>query len=61
MFNKTCRITYIKFISSLDYNFKELCDRIYNNELLPEDRARIEALPNYDPDIFTEITGIKFD
>ena len=61
MFNKTCDMTYNEFMLSIDYSFSALCYRIHDNELLPEDRARIEALPNYNPDIFTEITGIKFD
>ena len=61
MFNKACDMTYNEFLLSIDYSFTSFCYRIHDNELLPEDRARIEALPNYDPDIFTEITGIKFD
>ena len=62
MFNKTCDMTYNEFLKSLDYDdFIDLCRRIHNNDLLKEDRAKIEALPNYDPDIFTELTGIKFD
>ena len=61
MFNKTCDMTYNEFLWSIDYSFTYLCYRIYDKDLLPEDRARIEALPNYDPDIFTELTGIKFD
>ena len=60
-FNKETDMTVGDFLWSLDYDFKQLCNRIRYDKLLPEDRERIEALPNYDPDIFTEITGIKFD
>ena len=60
-FNKTTCITYSDFIQSLDYSFSGLWDRIHQKNLDPEDRARIEALPNYDADIFAEITGIRFE
>ena len=32
---------------------------IFNKELNKEDWSHIRALPNYDPEIFFEITGIK--
>ena len=60
-FNKECDITFTEFLKSLDYNFDTLCKHIIKNDLFPGDRERIEALPNYDPAIFTDITGIKFD
>lgn len=60
-FNKETTMTLTNFIGSLDYSFDTLCERIYNKNLIKGDREKIEALPNYDPDIFTEITGIKFD
>ena len=60
-FNKETTMTLTSFIDSLDYSFDALCERIYNKKLIKGDREKIEALPNYDPDIFTEITGINFD
>ena len=61
-FNKECNISFGEFLNSLDYSFYSLCDRIYDKSLLlPEDKERIEALPNYDPEIFTKITGIDLE
>lgn len=59
MFNQDCDMTYEEFEASLDYSFNSLCHRIHQNSLEPEDRERIKALPNYDPELFTEITGIQ--
>ena len=58
-FNKLSDMTRSEFLRSIDYDFYLLCERISNKNLDPEDKAKIEALPNYDADIFTEITGIK--
>jgi hypothetical protein len=60
-FNNDTDMTFSSFIDSINYSFNELCERIYKNKLKEGDREKIEALPNYDPTIFTEITGIKFD
>jgi hypothetical protein len=60
-FNKECDTTFSEFLNSLEYNFYDLCERIYNKKLIEDDKERIEALPNYDPDVFTEITGIDLE
>lgn len=57
-FNKPTNIRYSDFIDSLPYGFFGLCERIFKKELDPLDIARIKALPNFDVDIFKEITGI---
>ena len=58
-FNKECDMTYREFIGSLDYSWFGLCNRIANKDLVDEDADRIKALPNFDADIFKEITGIE--
>ena len=58
-FNKECDMTYTEFISKIDYNFYGLVERIANKSLEEEDYERIRALPNFDTEIFEEITGIK--
>lgn len=60
-FNKMCNITFKEFLSSINYSFAGLCERIKDKALKPGDREKIEALPNYDSEIFKEITGISFD
>jgi len=57
-FNRETNIRLSDFLRSLDYNFYNFCTRIYENNLEEGDVDRIKALPNYDPDIFFEITGI---
>lgn len=58
MFNKECDVTYSEFISSLTYSFRLLLHDIFNKKLSKEDCKHIVELPNFDPDIFKEITGI---
>jgi len=58
-FNKPTGIKFSDFLASLDYDFYRLCDRILKKSLEPQDSERIKALPNYDANIFEEITGIK--
>ncbi len=61
MFNKDSGITASEFVKNIDYDFRDFLTRIYENELLPKDYDRIKALPNFDPDIFKEITGIEIE
>ncbi len=58
-FNKECDITRSQFFKSIDYNWWGFCERIGRKELFDEDYDRIKALPNFDADIFKEITGIE--
>ena len=58
-FNKTCDVTRTEFMSSIDYSFYSLSDRIANKALYAEDYDRIKALPNFDAEIFKEITGLE--
>ena len=58
MFNKECDVTYTEFLSSLAYSFTLLLHNIFNKNLSKEDCKHIVELPNFDPDIFKEITGI---
>lgn len=58
MFNKECNLTYSEFICSIDYTFGELLYDIHERNLSKEDCKHIVELPNFDPDIFKEITGI---
>ena len=61
IFNKECELTYSEFICSLDYSFSILLDRIRQGFLTTEDETHIKSLPNFDPDIFEEITGIRIE
>lgn len=60
-FNKIADLTFTEFLDSINYSFSDLCDRISNKEFYPEDYARIKALPNFDAEIFREITGIDIE
>lgn len=60
-FNKMADITFMEFLGSIDYSFFDLCERISNKKLYPEDYAHIKALPNFDAKIFKKITGIDID
>ena len=60
-FNRETDIRHSDFINTLNYNFYTLCQRISNNSLQDEDIDRIKALPNFDAEIFEEITGINID
>ena len=60
-FNKFADITYTDFITSIDYDFYDLLLRINNKDLTTEDHQRIKDLPNFDKDIFGEITGIDIE
>ena len=60
-FNRETDIRHSDFINTLNYNFYTLCQRISNNSLQDEDIDRIKALPNFDAEIFKEITGISID
>lgn len=57
-FNKPTDIRYSDFIGSLSYDFFGMCERIFKKELDQLDPERIKALPNFDAEIFKEITGI---
>ena len=57
-FNKETTVKYSDFIKDLPYNFYRLCDRIRRNALVDGDAKKIKDLPNFDADIFKEITGI---
>ena len=59
LFNKPCGITKEQFLCNLDYNYEKLIYNISFNHLNDMDWERIRALPNYDPQIFFECTGIK--
>ena len=58
-FNKESNVTMTEFLQSIDYSFYLLCERISENNLYAEDYDRIKALPNFDANIFKEITGIE--
>ena len=58
-FNKESNVTMTEFLQSIDYSFYWLCEQISKNNLDAEDYDRIKALPNFDADIFREITGIE--
>ena len=57
-FNRPTSMTYVEFLNSLSYSFYGLCLRISRNEIDADDIERIKALPNFDAEIFKEITGI---
>ena len=57
-FNKPTDIRYSDFIDSIPFDFFDLCGRIARKELDLLDIARIKGLPNFDAEIFKEITGI---
>lgn len=57
-FDKPTDIRYSDFIDSIPFDFFDLCDRIARKELDLLDIARIKGLPNFDAEIFKEITGI---
>ena len=57
-FNRPTSMTYAEFLNSLSYSFYGLCLRISRNEIDADDIERIKALPNFDAEIFKEITGI---
>ena len=52
-------MTLSEFYNSIDYNFFCLMHNIESKILDEIDIERIKALPNFDPDIFKEITGIE--
>ena len=60
-FNRETSVKFTDFVNNLDYNFRELCERIFEKALISGDAERIKALPNYDPDIFEKITGLRID
>ena len=57
-FNRKTTVKYSDFMKDLPYNFYDLCNRIQRNALVDGDAEKIKALPNFDADIFKEITGI---
>ena len=57
-FNKDTTIRYSDFVVCLDYSFYDLCVRIADKKLIDGDEEKIKALPNFDAEIFKEITGI---
>ncbi len=61
LFNKECDMTMTKFLRSIDYSFSILCKNIYQKTLTDEDIIHIKELPNFDKDIFKEITGIEIN
>ena len=60
-FNRETRITFSEFTSALPFGFYNLCSRIKTGRLLRDDYTRIKMLPNFDPVIFKEITGIDIE
>ena len=60
-FNKECDITYTEFVKSLDYSWWVFCNRVGRKNLNDKDIDRIKALPNFDAEIFKEITGIEVE
>ena len=58
-FGKECDMTLDEFIGSLSYDFFALCKRIHDKSLIDKDILRIEALPNFDAEIFEKTTGIS--
>ena len=58
-FNRECDITYTEFLRSIDYSFWELCERISRKKLVDGDIELIKALPNFNAEIFKEITGVE--
>ena len=58
-FNKETDITMTEFLNGIEYSFYGLSERIASKKLNDEDYDRIKALPNFDKDIFKEITGIE--
>ena len=58
-FNRQADITYAQFIESIDYSFYDLCERVRQKNLDEGDIDKIKALPNFDAEIFKEITGIE--
>ena len=58
-FNKEAEMSYTNFIKGLNYSFHSLCDRIYRKAFIDGDWDKIEALPNYDAEIFYQITGLR--
>lgn len=60
-FNKPCQMTFIQYTKSLNFSLLDLCHRIHERALLPEDFNRIKSLPNFDAEIFNKITGIKIN
>lgn len=60
-FNKECNFTFSVFLDSIDYDWFPFMRRICTKNLGPRDYDRIKALPNFDPDIFKEITGIDIN
>ena len=58
-FNRPTTITRSKFLDSLTYSWLALLGAIAKKELTDDDWSHIRNLPNYNADIFEEITGIK--
>ena len=57
-FNRECDMTFAEFCIENEY-FPSLLDRIYNRDLCSTDYELIRNLPNFDADIFYEITRIR--
>ena len=57
-FNRDTNITFSEFMRSIGYNFSALLNRISRHEIDDKDIEHVKALPNYDADLFYEITGI---
>ena len=57
-FNK---LTDIKFTDFVSQYFIDLCNRIFENALIDGDVERIKALPNFDPKVFKQITGMDME
>ena len=60
-FNKECDITYTEFVNSLNYSWWDFCNRVGRKNLNDKDIDRIKTLPNFDAEIFKEITGIEVE
>lgn len=59
IFNKECDMTIYEFFMNTDFGVNDLLYRIYRKDLDEKVIERIKNLPNFDADIFKEITGIE--
>lgn len=61
MFNKETDMTYEEWFYTRTYNVTLFCKRIAEKNLEDGDWQRIKALPNFDAEIFEQITGLRED
>lgn len=58
MFNKPTNIRFTEFLDKFNHGFYHFLGRIHTKNLWAKDEKRIRELPNFDAEIFKEITGI---